>query len=312
MKKSVGLMGGLGNQLFQLAFAMRIPSASPVELVPVLRNVRRNSLGEPELESLVLPKHVSITNEERDLGPIATRLMSYGLRVTSSNQNPKTVAIASRMASLSHYFWEDEVKFTQGLSSGDFLYSSKHNVFHLGYFQTKQFSEDKGTFDDLMTLRPKHESKLLVDLVSNAVKEGAIMLHVRLTDYLSSPGFGIPSKEYYESGIRQVFERVGERPVWVFSDDIKMAKEFLPADFLKFFHFVNPLSDAVLNWELMRFFQGYVIANSSFSWWAAHLRKVRNAPVVMPWPWFTEGGHTKRDLTPSGWISLSKNAGFLI
>ena len=306
VKRSVGLMGGLGNQLFQLAFALNIPSAKPVQLVPILENVRRNSMGEPEILSLVLPSSVEVRSDERFLNPLTTKLLSYGLRVTSSNTSLGKVSIASKIASLSHHLLRDEVKFAKGLGSGEFQYSPNHNLIHVGYYQTHLFSEGEEVFSYLMSLRPKRQSDILADLVSRASQEEAIMLHVRLTDYLTSPGFGIPSREYYKEGISQLFNILGERPIWVFSDDVIKAKEFLPIEFSRHFHFPEALPDAVLNWELMRHFHGYVIANSSYSWWAARLRRNSEAPVVLPWPWFIGGGHTKDDLVPHGWITLNK------
>jgi hypothetical protein len=60
--------------------------------------------------------------------------------------------------------------------------------------------------------------------------------------------------------------------------------------------------------EVMRFGAGYVIANSSFSWWAAFLSKKPDVEVIAPQPWF-QGMDEPRDLIPPNWQRIE--AGYL-
>ncbi|NAZ83641.1 alpha-1,2-fucosyltransferase, partial [Kineococcus sp. R8] len=45
-----------------------------------------------------------------------------------------------------------------------------------------------------------------------------------------------------------------------------------------------------------------VIANSTFSWWGAHLRE-QPGVTIAPRPWFS-ADHDTRDLLPPGWLTL--------
>jgi len=58
---------------------------------------------------------------------------------------------------------------------------------------------------------------------------------------------------------------------------------------------------------VMRHGKDYVIANSSFSWWAATLRFDRSARVIAPQPWFL-GQEEPKDLIFSNWgrMEMSK------
>ena len=56
-------------------------------------------------------------------------------------------------------------------------------------------------------------------------------------------------------------------------------------------------------WSLMRHFSGYIIANSSFSWWGAFLRMDKSAPVCVPKPWF-KGMRDPNLLIPADWIQV--------
>jgi hypothetical protein len=53
----------------------------------------------------------------------------------------------------------------------------------------------------------------------------------------------------------------------------------------------------------MRLGSGYVIANSSFSWWAARISKFEKNLVVAPKPWFV-GIDEELSLIPSDWKRL--------
>ena len=57
-------------------------------------------------------------------------------------------------------------------------------------------------------------------------------------------------------------------------------------------------------WDLFRHFKGYIISNSSFSWWAAFLRKDRTAPVFCPDPWF-QGMKDPDSLIPHEWHKVA-------
>jgi hypothetical protein len=56
--------------------------------------------------------------------------------------------------------------------------------------------------------------------------------------------------------------------------------------------------------EVMTHGSGFVIANSSFSWWGATLRQKVEAPVCAPAPWFRNIVEPL-DIRPENWLNFS-------
>jgi hypothetical protein len=120
---------------------------------------------------------------------------------------------------------------------------------------------------------------------------GRVAVHVRRGDYLQLPQvFHTQGVDYYERARR---EFPGCEFI-AFSDDPEWAKENLPwADVIE----GNP---PIVDLALMASCDGIIMANSSFSWWAAWLG---NKKVVAPSKWFT-CSHDTRDLIPDRWIKI--------
>jgi hypothetical protein len=53
----------------------------------------------------------------------------------------------------------------------------------------------------------------------------------------------------------------------------------------------------------MRLGEGYVIANSTFSWWGAYLSRSSNPLIIAPRPWFSKV-ESPRDLIPDSWLTI--------
>jgi predicted nucleic acid-binding Zn finger protein len=137
---------------------------------------------------------------------------------------------------------------------------------------------------------------------SLAESEIPLVVHVRLGDYLLENGFGTPSPEYYAQAIKYALSTGTYGKIWLYSDDLPRAISLLPSDLdieLRMIDEIDASPTATL--ETMRFGKGYVIANSTFSWWGAFLSYSDNPLVIYPSPWF-KSIESPAKLVPPTWV----------
>ena len=126
-------------------------------------------------------------------------------------------------------------------------------------------------------------------------------MHVRLADYLNEPNFGVPGVKYYFDAIRELYDQELHKSIWLFSDEIESAKDRIPPELQSKTRLIaevdgNDYSSLIA----MALGQDFVIANSTFSWWAARLSSNPNTRVIFPSPWF-KGMPEPKDLIPTNW-----------
>jgi hypothetical protein len=162
-----------------------------------------------------------------------------------------------------------------------------------GYFQSENyFSDYANEVRDFLT--PKCDKKFPF---SNEI---TCSIHVRRGDYVQLQNFmPLVKMDYYDYCI--AFTSFENIKFIVFSDDIGWCKENFHGDFV----FVEGNTDIEdLCW--MSQCTHNIIANSSFSWWAAWLNKNPNKAVYAPSVWVGpgHGGLDTKDLIPTKWLKI--------
>jgi hypothetical protein len=155
-----------------------------------------------------------------------------------------------------------------------------------------------------MRITPLESPSVIEEFRLLSIIERPLVVHVRLGDYLDQSEFGIPSVDYYNAAIEKLLATQKYSKIWVFSDDLEGAKLRLSLDYGVGIRFVrsDEYSSAV-TLEIMRLGNGYVIANSTFGWWAAVLSKNNNAEIVAPDPWFSRIKEPV-NLIPNHWTRI--------
>jgi hypothetical protein len=134
---------------------------------------------------------------------------------------------------------------------------------------------------------------------------GAVAVHVRRGDLLKRKNrmFAVQSPRYYEQAARLVAERTGADQFYVFTDDPAWARAAIALPGRTTFVSGREGGSAVDDFRLMSLARHIVMANSTFSWWAAWLGERPGSCIVAPAAW-NRGGGRQPELVPPRWTIL--------
>jgi hypothetical protein len=298
------LTGGLGNQLFQLAAVMYYAKSRTIEIDLVNSKPRRNSKGKAEILTLGVPDQIELLTKKK--GKIVSKIIGYNLRSGYLPQRFETLFLfrflRNGLSSLALFPFLGKifsVKVSSNLGNDLKFKSNDSNEIIIGYFQTEIVAQKVRGIKDFLFQGVCED--LYQEYWKLSQEEQPLLVHVRLGDYLAESDFGILSSKYYESSIKHLWESGNFKKIWLFSDQPEDAILRIPKDLrekTKLIESENLESAETL--RIMTVCKGFVIANSTFSWWAAYLRSDANSPVVAPKPWF-QGLPDPENLIPDRW-----------
>jgi glycosyltransferase involved in cell wall biosynthesis len=303
------LAGGLGNQLFQLAFAcnyknvteMRLHQASSeiCQLIDhgLLNNLKRlnpriqvvyvNSIS--LVEKLCRNQLLRLSGKRYSIASLRYKIFrNIWMRLLNLGLNHKTKLVIPNGIG-----YDPEINFN----------SSKQYISIVGYFQSHVWAESikEDLYNSLLSthgLGDKYQN-----LRKAAEKTSSILVHIRLGDYLESKNskFGVVTKEYVKSALDNIAYPGKSRTIILFSNEPSLAKTYL-SDIEESELICIPNNASTLE-SLFLLTQGsnFVISNSTFSWWGAFTSKNPSKLITAPKPWFKEY-EENLDLIPSNWI----------
>ena len=280
------LMGGLGNQLFQIfatiSYAIKSKNKfvflnvdklgiPPTTIRPTYWNTLLSNLKTFLIEELPQPMHV-----------IREKEFSYNELPVEQMENT--------------------------------------NVMIFGYFQSYKYFQEHYDIICRMIGLEKKKTELLNKLGLNKdLLENSCSMHFRIGDYKKIQHVHpLATYEYYERSLTHIQKEIPEQKFTIYyfceDDDIEDVLQIVSPLAEKFpdYNFergTNTLED----WEqmlLMSCCHHNIIANSSFSWWAATLNTWSDKIVCYPSVWFgPSANHDLKDLCPSTFEKVEPNFG---
>lgn len=175
-----------------------------------------------------------------------------------------------------------------------------NQMFQMAYILGKHF---KGEIDDYFVQDPKHfdecghyVKKMFGDDIYPIDK---VAIHVRRGDYVGNQFYvDLALSDYYQKAIS--YFPHGTK-FMVFSDDIEYCKLYFYNEKNHTFLFSEE-TDPVKSLNFMAGCKHQIIANSSFSWWAAYLNPNPNKIVIAPKAWYSDG--VERTKCPESWLRM--------
>jgi len=183
-----------------------------------------------------------------------------------------------------------------------------------GYFQSyKYFVNNFEFICKLIGIEEIKKNIIEQTNISQDYLNNTISLHFRIGDYKKIQNYHpIMTFDYYKNALSLINNRTNQiKDVLYFCEeqdllDVSEIINNLKIEFpdYTFIKASNTLSD----WEqmtLMSCCKHNIIANSSFSWWGAHFNTNPDKIVCYPSVWFGEvAGHDTRDLCPDEWNKI--------
>ena len=305
--QTIFALGGFGNQLFQVAAGLSISKGSNFYLDYSHGPQHKDHID--LVREYHLPDRILVSKKFK-LGVFRRKIFNLCIRFSSlgsTNGRVKTFKNLGRNL-LERFLLFVKIadwRINSGIGFDPEVADCGKNYL-LGYFQTFQDFYDRHTHDLLRSLRLKNPSVLFNSHQREIKAMNSLIVHIRLRDYLQEPKFGQISPQYFQTVIQKVWDTGRFNRICLFSDDALLAIKYVPSGLEDRVWSPNSgLTSTAETFELMRHGTGYVLSNSSFSWWAASLSYEATPVIVAPKPWF-QPRIEPIDLIPQDWISVSK------
>jgi hypothetical protein len=259
---SVNIMGGLGNQMFQLATAYAYSRKHNGRL-QILKNKREDD-GRPLYWNSILKKFTKYIVDN-----------------------------------IPHYLEEwNEIGATEYTLIPPL---PSNGIFLKGYLQSPKYFSDTFIQEELKELFKPDEDVLHTiqnkygPLLEN--KERIVVVHARRTDYLRNQDIinfhGPLQTEYYKEAIKRMCLKV-ENPIFILASDdssfwVSVIIEIPELNSKNIYILDNKKENEINTIGLMQQFHYFIIANSTFSWWASWLSN-KSKHVIAPSKWFGPTG----------------------
>jgi hypothetical protein len=281
--KWVALAGGLGNQLFQYAYSIsnrEMLSESTLECVGF--RLGTVETFRPEIGKFRLPQ-AKLSLDHWANSHLEQKAFNYLLRISTHKNslwrfNP--LSLVARAVVLPRILF---MKIQKNRKS-QYKRSEHSRLLEIGYFQNSEITQEAiSTMKGLSLLQT---SSVLDEHIALAKVEKPLVLHIRRGDYRHNPKLGCLSGAYYQQILEEVWLTGEFNKIWLFSDDLESSFGILDLSLHPFVRVIDERISPAETFEIMRLGSGYIIANSSFSFWAAALRRNQDSIVRAPLPWF--------------------------
>ncbi len=277
----VKLKGGLGNQMFQYAFGRAL-------------SLRRN---EPlKLDVSSFPDHNNRTYclDKFDIkAEIATPEECCSAKFKRPSMYKRFLYMLFRrpypLLEVADGYKKEENVFEYSCEAGGTKYH-----YYEGYWQNERYFQDIRS-DLISTFSPENSHMKVFGeyLKMILLSRNAVGVHVRRGDYVDCPAtnriYGLLDVDYYYKAIQYQQQKFNKPDIFVFSDDISWCKSKIRGEMI----FIESTADYE-DIYLMSQCKHHIIANSSFSWWAAWLCQNPDKTVIAPKRWFADDELNKK------------------
>jgi hypothetical protein len=275
-------MGGLGNQMLQYAIGRNLTIKKNLEHLWIDLSWYHNTKNDPFFREFELNK---LNTKYKTLDH---KNVIWKLRFTN------------HFKSVNPFKYTDVIEKEYALFDPTIL-ESGNNILLQGFFPSyKYFSDIKETLQTELVPKQKMNSANLgaLDKIKSV---NSVSVHFRRGDYALTGVHGILDKSYYERALIYLSKKFENIELFIFSDEPEWVAQNMYFEFPYHIMDFNKGDSNYFDLELMKNCKHNIIANSTFSWWAAWLNPNSEKIVVAPKHWLNVDINKMQNI-PEGWM----------
>jgi hypothetical protein len=280
---TVYLMGGLGNQLFQIFTTISLSLKYKIPFKFIYTDVLTIGITRPTYWNNLLKSLKVFTDPKLNINNFLTiREPNYNYHPININNN---------------------------------LY---RNIMLVGYYQSYKYFEEN--YSSIIKLIRLHETQNIIkNKYSKYFSNINISIHFRLGDYKDKQEYHpILSPSYYQQSLNLILKKINTNDINILYFCEKEDNQYILENYINKLN-INKLNinniikvdDNIEDWEqliIMSNCNHNIIANSSFSWWGSYFNQNPDKIVCYPNIWFGKKlNNNTKDLCPDNWIKIDNN-----
>lgn len=286
----VWIFNGLGNQMSQYAFYLAKKKLNK-NIKAIFLPSRKGIYPHNGLE---LEKLFDIQLDKSKSGLLYGYIYRLGRRFPILNKLFSTLGARTIIEAPNYDFDGELIDPAKGII----------NFYYGGWHSEKYFKAISDEIKEVFKFDISKEDSTFQKLAEEiSVDQNSVSIHIRRGDYLTpiSAHFnGISTEEYYDKAIKFIKSKVKNPNFYIFSNDIQWCKEKFKGDNFQIIE-CNTKENSWRDMYLMSQCRHHIIANSTFSWWAAWLSP-HTGYTLRP-DGFIRTEETK-DIYPHNWICI--------
>ena len=284
------LFGGLGNQMFQYITARELFGENFIIDTSFMQN-SEYTFELPDLAQLTLVE--SIKYEAKKKTYFEKKAFLAILKLSSIQERKslkfKTLVQVRKIC----YFIFSQTAFTgyhlipgNGIGWSSLSAPGDRKCVLIGNFHSYRWiNQNLNQYRNELQL--KQDNKTFGFINKNIDGSKRLIVHVRLGDYLRIPELNVVGRNYFKGAIIEAFSVYEYDEIWVFTNDMSKVKDYLDeSNQAKYRFFDSDQFTSAETLEIMKIGDGYVLSNSTYSWWGAFLSHKDPVSILIPSKWY--------------------------
>lgn len=295
----VKLSGGLGNQMFQYAFYLRLKEED------IFDNVKIDGDGGfgaiPDHFGLDIFRVFKLSGDAQFANKKELKFFN-SMRMRILNKLSKRFTFVK-----SHVVLNLDSKYNPT------VFNRQTDTYFNGYWASFKYFPSNDIIHDTFNFEKLYQQEFnkYDMLIHSLSQKNTIGIHVRGADYITDSNAykllgSVLTPQYYSNAIDFIRRKVPNARFYLFTDDIEYSEKMLRTNYNRIDFAYSPVERE--NYFFDMYFlskcQHNIIGNSTFAWWSAWLNKNPNKIVCYPFKWINGIKTNMKDFIPENYTEI--------